>query len=160
MDDQPRNLRDHIFNISAFWDLLFTGTLMGGLAYGNFLLFASRNGIAASDLQNSGKYFSAVTLTYVTIVFCQLVNILVRRSRDFTISRYMFTNKQLWMAMGLSVVCVLSITYIPALHLVFGSGALLISDWMYVFIAAGIFFVVKESMKIFSLFKNRHVQAK
>lgn len=156
MYDQPRNLRDHIFNLKAFGDLLFTGTLMGILAFGNYLFFASRHGVAANALENSGIYFSAVTVTYVTIVFCQFVNILVRRSRDFTISSYLFTNKQLWMAMALSLACVLSIIYIPLLHPIFSSGAISAVDWMYIFIAAAIFFVIKESIKIYSIFRHKY----
>ena len=149
MFDKPRNTKDHIFNISSFIDLLFTGTLMGILAYGNYLLFASRNGVAPSNLAASGLYSSAVTITYVTIVFCQLVNILVRRSRDFTLSSYLFTNKQLWGSMTLSLACVLAITYIPLAHGLFGSGSLGFTDWLWALLAAGIFFIIKEIGKLF-----------
>ena len=151
MHDQPRNTRDHIFNIKTFFDLSFTGLLIGFLAFGNYLLLASRNGVEASGLLNSGIYPSAVTITYVTIVLCQFVNILVRRSRSFTISSYLFTNRQLWLAMALSMSCVLVIVYLPLIHHLFGSGPLALTDWIFAFIAAGIFFVIKESIKIFNI---------
>ncbi|MDK2899131.1 MAG: P-type Ca2+ transporter type [Patescibacteria group bacterium] len=144
MRDQPRNPKDHIFNTSTFFDLLYTGILIGVLAFGNYLLFAYRNSITASSLTNSNLYFSAVTITYVTIVLCQLVNILVRRSRGATLSSYLFTNKQLWMAMGLSVICVLGIVYIPVINQVFGSGPLSLIDWFFAILAALIFFMFKE----------------
>jgi len=144
MHDKPRNAKDHIFNIFSFFDLLLTGTLMGVLAYCNYLLFASRHGLAAKELLGNGIYFSAVTITYATIVLCQLVNILVRRSRNFTFSSYLFTNKQLWMSMTLSLICVVSIVYIPLLQNLFGSGPLGLVDWMYALAAATIFFIVKE----------------
>lgn len=155
MHDKPRNTRDHIFDIKAFFDLSFSGLLMGVLAYGSYLFFAYRNGVAPNELSNSGIYFSAVTLTYVTIVLCQLVNILIRRSRRFTISSYLFTNKHLWFAIALSAICVLAIVYIPVVQQVFGSGPLSIVDWLYVFIAAFIYFVVKELFKVFNMLINR-----
>lgn len=152
MHDKPRDTKNHIFNLSTFFDLLYTGTLMGVLAFGNYLFFAYRNNIAASDLSGNNIYFSAVTITYVTIVLCQFVNILVRRSRGFTISSYLFTNRQLWMAMGLSIVCVMAIVYTPIIQQIFGSGPLSLIDWACALAAALIFFAVKESGKTF----NRH----
>lgn len=148
MRDQPRNTQDHIFNTKTFFELLFSGTLMGVLAYGNYLFFAHRNGVAANELLNSGVYFSAVTLTYVTIVLCQLINILVRRSRNFTVSSYLFTNRQLWLAMTLSMACVLAIVYVPLLQRLLGSGPLVLIDWLYAIAAAIIYFVFKESAKV------------
>lgn len=150
MHDSPRDTKNHIFNISTFFDLLFTGSLMGFLAYGNYLFFAYRNGIGLSELAGHSLYFSAVTMTYVTIVLCQLVNILVRRSRNSTFSSYLFTNKQLWMAMGFSLVCVLAIVYIPLVNHIFGSGPLTLVDWGCGFAAALMFFAVKEVDKFSS----------
>lgn len=144
MLDQPRDTKDHIFNLSTFFDLLSTGTVMGGLAFGNYLLFAYRNSISPDQLTGNSMYFSAVTITYVTIVLCQLVNILVRRSRESTLSSYLFTNRQLWMAMGLSMLCVLAIVYIPFIQVIFGSGPLLASDWLFALAAALVFFTFKE----------------
>lgn len=147
MHDQPRDVKNHIFNTSTFFDLLFTGTLMGILAYGNYIFFAFRNGVSASELMNSKLYLSAVTVTYVTIVLCQLVNILVRRSRESTLSAYLFTNKQLWMAISFSITCVLIIVYVPFAGSIFGSGALSLEDWCFALLAAIIFFAVKEMDK-------------
>jgi len=148
MHDHPRDTKNHIFNTSTFFDLLYTGTLIGILAFGNYLFFAYRNGVAPNQLAGNNIYFSAITLTYVTIVLCQLVNILVRRSRSFTFSPYLFTNKQLWMAMGLSMACVMAIVYIPLAQQVFGSGSLTMTDWLLALAAAIIFFIFKESGKM------------
>jgi Ca2+-transporting ATPase len=153
MHDWPRNTREHIFNTNAFFDLAFSGLLMGILAFGNYIFFAYRNGVAPSELSNS-IYLSAVTLTYVTVVLCQLTNVLIRRSRSFTISSYLFTNKHLWLAMAFSMICVLAITYVPFVQNVFGSGPLGAIDWFYAFMAALIYFVIKESFKVFDIIVN------
>ncbi len=148
MRDYPRDPKDHIYNTSAFVDLLVSGLLIGGLAYGNFIYFAHRNGIEPSALEASGRYLSAITLTYTTIVLCQFVNILLRRTRGTTISRYLFSNKQLWIAMGLSLFCVVSIVYIPVVQKVFGSDSLNVTDWFFAVASACIYFVIRETLKL------------
>jgi Ca2+-transporting ATPase len=149
MKEPPRQVNVHIFNRPAIIDLLITGLLMGSLAYANFLLFASRNGITAQEYKSNPKlYAAAITLTYVTIVSCQLINILIRRSQFFTISKYMFTNYHLWLAFALSLFCVLNIVYNPWIQRIFNSADLSATDWLYVFAAAGIFFIARETIKL------------
>lgn len=148
MKDYPRDPKDHIYNTEAFIDLLTSGLLIGALAYGNFIYFAKRNGIEPSALEGSGHYLSAITLTYATIVLCQFTNILMRRSRGTTISRYLFSNKQLWMAMGLSLLCVISIVYVPFVQKIFGSDSLSVKDWLFALASAGIYFMIREATKL------------
>jgi P-type Ca2+ transporter type 2C len=149
MHEQPRDPHDHIFNLSAVKDLLFTGALMGGLAYGNFLLFASRHQLAFKDIPTTGKlYAAATTLTYVTICMCQFANLLIRRVKGRTLTRYMFSNRQLWIAFGISFFCILNIVYNPIIHKVFGTSYLSIVDWLFVLLAAVIFFSVRETYKL------------
>lgn len=148
MTDPPRRLKDHIFNTSTFFDLLFTGILIGALAYGNYLLFIDRNNLAIETLAQAALYSSAITLTYVTIVLCQFGNILIRRAQTRTLSRYLFTNKTLWIALGISLACVLSIVYVPFIQHIFGSGPLTLIDWGYAIAAGVIFFVIRESAKL------------
>ena len=148
MSETPRNPQDHIFNKSAITDLIYTGLIMGGLAYTNYLLFASRHDTSPAQLSHNPKiYASAITLTYITIVICQLINILIRRSKKFTISRYMFTNVHLWLAISLSVFCVLNIVYNPWVQNIFNSGGLGYIDWLHAFGAGAIFFVFRETYK-------------
>lgn len=148
MKESPRDVKEHIFNKIAIFDLLSTGLVIGTLAYANFLLFANRHNISPTDIKsNLAIYASATTITYVTIVACQLVNIQIRRFKGFTISKYLFTNKNLWIAFGISVFCVINIVYNPIIQNIFNSNYLSIIDWLYVLTAAMIFFVIRELIK-------------
>ncbi|HUP26109.1 MAG TPA: cation-transporting P-type ATPase [Candidatus Limnocylindrales bacterium] len=146
MRDKPRNTHDHILTSSSITDLLWCGVLIGGLAFSNFILFFWRHGMAAADanLTNPSLYIKATTLTYLTIVLCQLLNILQRRSRRGLFTRYQFHNRALAIAMAFSLVCVMNIIYNPYLNVYFGSGPLRLIDWVFALGAAAIFIAIRE----------------
>ncbi len=150
MDEPPRNPRNHILNWQALGDLLFTGILMGGLAYLNFFLFTKRSGVNLDQLLNhTALYASATAVTYATICIMQYINILIRRTHEATLSSYLFSNRQLWLAFGLSFFCVLNIIYNPLVQAVFGTAGINPIDWLYVLASGIIFFVLRESYKHF-----------
>jgi Ca2+-transporting ATPase len=86
----------------------------------------------------------ATALTYLTIVLCQLGNILQRRSRHGLFTRYQFHNKQLWLAMALSLFCVINIIYNPWIAPYFRASSLTLVDWWYAILAAAIFLGIRE----------------
>lgn len=146
MTERPRNPKDHILNKHSITDLAWCGLLIGGLAFMNFLLFFLRNNISATGADKSTPelYLQATTLTYLTVVLCQLFNILQRRSEHGLFTRYQFHNKQLWIALAFSMLCVVNIIYNPLLTPYFGTHALSVADWIYAIIAAGIFIAFRE----------------
>jgi P-type Ca2+ transporter type 2C len=85
----------------------------------------------------------AAAMTHLTIVLCQLGNILQRRSQDGLFTRYQFHNKQLWLAIGLSLICVFTIIYSP-INTYFGAGPLQLIDWLFALSAAAIFLTLRE----------------
>jgi Ca2+-transporting ATPase len=133
-------------------DLIFTGALIGSLAYINFLLFCNRHAVAYQDISSDAKSYAAATgMTYLTIVLCQLVNILIRRFHNPTINKNMFTNPHLWLAMAFSFFAVINIIYNPWLQPFFRTAALSINDWGYAFIFTAIFFIFREIYKLAQL---------
>jgi Ca2+-transporting ATPase len=145
MTDQPRNPKDHILNRTSILDLLWCGLLMGGFAIANYLMFYHRRGIAPGLVPTgSWIHLRATGLTYLTIVLCQLVNILQRRSEKGLFTRYQLHNRYLWGAMALSMFCVLNIIYNPWIAPYFGAGSLNLVDWLYAILAAGLFLAIRE----------------
>ncbi len=145
MDDKPRNPKDHILNRRAIWDLIWCGVLIGGFAFANYLLFFDRQGVVAQNLTpGSTVHMQATALTYLTIVLCQLANILQRRTRAGFFSRYQFHNKQLWLAMAVSMFCVINIIYNPWISPYFKSAPLGWVDWLYAVGAAALFILIRE----------------
>lgn len=158
MAKKPRNLNNHIYNTRVFFDLLFSGIVLGILAFGNYILFVNRNGGFGVLDQSSEIYLSAITLTYVTIVLCQFANIFIRRAEGPTLSKYIFSNKHLLISMSLTFILVLSIVYLPPVQFIFGSGSLNLIDWGYAVLASIIFFVIRESAKLINLQLNKRQQ--
>ena len=145
MTQEPRNPKNHIINRSSILDLLWCGVLIGGFAFVNYILFFQRHGINPRGLSSLNElHFQATALTYLTIVICQLVNILQRRSPEGLFTKYQFHNKQLWFAMCLSMFCVFNILYNPHVAPYFGAGPLKLIDWIYAIGAAVIFIAIRE----------------
>lgn len=145
MREQPRKLRDHILNGRAILDLLWCGLLIGGFAYVNYLWFFERHHVGAEHLAPTSLiHWQATTLTYLTIVLCQLANILQRRSKDGLFTRYQFHNKKLWFAFVLSLFCVVNIIYNPWIAPYFQAGSLGVIDWLSAIGAAIVFVAIRE----------------
>ena len=144
MDEPPRNLSHHILNRRSVLDLLWCGVIIGGLAFANFLFYYWRRGLSASHIDlHSLINEQATTLTYLTIVLCQLANILQRRSERGLFTRYQLHNRTLWGAYALSLTSVLIIIYSP-LNTYFRSGPLGYIDWLLALGAAAIFIAIRE----------------
>ena len=145
MSDYPRDPKNHILNKRSILDLAWCGLIIGGFAFTNYLLFFWRNGVAAGGVEaGSLLHMKATALTYLTIVLCQLLNILQRRSSHGLFTRYQFHNKQLGFALLASLVSVGFIIYNPVIAPYFGAGPLTIIDWFYALGAAGAFVLIRE----------------
>jgi Ca2+-transporting ATPase len=154
MKEEPRNPHDHILNRKSVLDLLWCGLLIGSLAFANFVFFFWRNGVSAggADASSPELYVQATTLTYLTVVLCQLFNILQRRSERGLFTRYQFHNAKLGIALIFSVFCVLNIMYNPAIAPYFGSGPLSAIDWLFALGATTIFIGAREIQR----YSNKH----
>jgi Ca2+-transporting ATPase len=147
MKRAPRDPAAHILNKNSILDLLWCGLIIGGLAIANYLLFYARSGVQPHEAPEA-IVLQATTMTYVTVVLCQLVNIMQRRSIHGFFSRYQLSNKYFWAAIVGSLAVVLSITYIPVVSTFFKSGPIGFIDWLYIIAAAAIFLGVREVQRV------------
>lgn len=149
MSEKPRNIKDHILNLRAILDLLGGGIVIGGLAYLNFLVVFA---IAHKPVSTSDPllYAQATTVAYLTIVICQYVTVLSRRTAhgESMFSKYLFSNWHLWGAIGLSFGCVLAITYVPTLAKFIGNGPVTLMQWLPVLVASVIYLCLRELFKV------------
>jgi len=162
MQEKPRNIRQHILSTPVILDLVRTGLIMGGLAYANYLLYLWRNGLTPGQINtHSTVYMSATALTYVTICLCQFANIFLRRVSPGTsvFSRYLWSNKHLLAAFGLSLFGILNIVYNPWFQPLFGTHGLSLVDWLYALAAAGIYLFWRQSTSIMG-YKRDHLRPK
>jgi len=155
MTEKPRNLRDHIVNLPAAIEFVGYGLLSASLAYLNFLFFFIRHNVGTIHISMSNPWYGKATmLTYLTIVLCQFMNLLLVRSseNDKFFSKYLFSNKKLLAAFAFSFCCILLIMYNPAIRPYLGAGPLTFSDWLWAFLAA----ILYSSVRLFQRYTSKH----
>ena len=156
MNEKPRDPNFHILDKKSILDLLFCGLIIGGFAFINYMLFFSRNGIDATLVKSGDSYhMQATALTYLTIVLCQLGNIIQRRSQQGLFTKYQLHNKHFWIAIGASLFCVVNIIYNPWIAPYFGAKALSATDWLFAVGAMVIFLTIRELQRAHKLKHNK-----
>lgn len=131
MKHEPRSLKDHIINRAAVAEFVSFGMLAALLTYLNYLFFFVRHGISPVNIGTDfGPYLQATALAYVTLVFCQFMNLLFVRNLGEAplLSKYLWSNKKLLIAFGISFFCIANIVYNPLFRDWFGMGPLSLPD--------------------------------
>ncbi len=144
MREKPRDIHDHLINRKTVIEFVSFGFLAAVLAYANYLFYFLRHHISSEHLSTvAGPYLQASILTYVTIVFCQFMNLLLVRSQGKLFTSYLWSNKKLLAAFAISFFCILNIVYNPIIQPYFGSGPLTGWDWATALGAAGFYTLVR-----------------
>ncbi|HSW99382.1 MAG TPA: cation-transporting P-type ATPase [Candidatus Saccharimonadales bacterium] len=146
MHDRPRNLHDHIINGRTIGEFVGYGLFAAALAYANFLLFFARHGLDPRHVAAHGTlYAQATILTYLSIVLCQFMNLLLVRTseREPFFTRYLWSNKKLLVAFAGSMVCILNIIYNPWVQPYFNAHNLSAADWLCAAGAAVVYLLVR-----------------
>ena len=158
MKTAPRDPNDHILNRGSSLEVIFLGILIGALSFANYAIFMVRHGVTFTMLEETGKidpslavlYAQAATVTYLTIGFCQFVNILSRRyEKESIFNKNFFSNRILLLSIFGSIGLILLAIYLPWVRDFLRFYPPGLEDWTYVLGAAGVFLVAFEILKIF-----------
>lgn len=149
MQMPPRDRNTHILDIWSSLEVLFLGSVIGLLAFLNFGLFMSRQGVLISpDMMGSPLFGRATAITFLTIVFCQFVNILSRRYETISFfSRNILSNRILLGSIALSIFTVLFGIYGPGISDFLAFSGPDLTDWLYVLGATASYLAVFETLK-------------
>lgn len=150
MKEKPRNLNDHIINRSAIAGFVGFGLLAAVLAYGNYLFFFARNGLSPQYIPDSlPLYHQATTITYLTLVLCLYVYLMFERanSHENFFTSYLWSNKKLLIAFGISFFLIANVIYNPIVQPYFNSGALDLVDWLTAIACAGIYMAFRLAQR-------------
>ncbi len=151
MTRAPRDPKERILNRRSIGDILWAGALIGALAFANYLYFYSRAGVDPfSEVVPAELLAQAMSMTYVTIMVCQLVSIIQRRSVRGFFTRYQFTNPTFWLAIGFALGIMAVILYVPFIAGFFGTGPLAAVDWGFALLAAAVFLAIREGQRLLS----------
>lgn len=150
MQMPPRDKDTHIMDLWSSAEVLFLGLMIGLFAFLNFALFMSRQGaIISPDMMGSSLFGRATAITYLTIVFCQFVNILSRRYEYISFfSRKIMTNRILLGSIVLSTILVSIGIYGPVISDFLAFKGPDLTDWFYILGAAVSYLAVFEAIKL------------
>ncbi|QTL98683.1 HAD-IC family P-type ATPase [Iocasia frigidifontis] len=142
----PRDKDEHMLNTSTVLEVGFLGLLMGLLAFINYYIFASGR---VNFTAEHPLYPRATTITYLTIVICQFINIMSRRYKFSSIfSSNFFSNRKMIYSLIISIALVLLVIYTPInSYLEFTPP--LTTDWLLIFTAGAIYLLSFEVIKWF-----------
>jgi len=151
MKRPPRDLGEHILNRITSLQVIFFGLLIGTLAFMNYALFMSRQGTTFTlDSADSLLYARATTITYLTIAFCQFVNILSHRfERSSIFNSNFFSNRILLGSIGGSILLILLVVHTPVVKDFLRFAPLSWIDWLYVLGATVLYLIAFEVLKMF-----------
>ncbi|MBN2608988.1 MAG: cation-transporting P-type ATPase [Candidatus Fermentibacteraceae bacterium] len=154
MKSFPRDQGDHIMNARTSPEVLVLGALIGGLAFANYSLGMFRSVDSAFSAGMTPPfpvaYMKATTLAYLTIAFCQFVNIMSRRFRLISIfNRNFFSNRVLLWSILASIAMIITAVYVPFISkFLYFSGPDPV-DWLFVLGSALVYLAAFEVMKMF-----------
>ncbi|MEA3408912.1 MAG: cation-transporting P-type ATPase [Candidatus Eisenbacteria bacterium] len=146
----PRDLKAHILNRATSTEVVLLGFFMGALAFANFGLFMWRNGITLTvDHSEAFLYARATTVTYLTIAYCQFINVLSRRyERTSIFARNFWANRTLLWSIVFSITLTSIAVYGPFISEWLAFARLSAIDWVYVLGGAGVYLAAFEIMKL------------
>ncbi|MFW6457418.1 MAG: cation-translocating P-type ATPase, partial [Planctomycetota bacterium] len=150
MKQYPREREKHILDRRTGNEVAFLGLLIGTLAVGNYFLYLHRHGLSLTmDAIGGLDYMRASTITWLTVGYCQFVNILSRRYHLTSIfNRNIVTNKILLGSIFVSIGLMFAGIYGPGISSFLEFAGIGLVDWMYVFGSAGVFLGAWEVIKM------------
>ncbi len=150
MTTPARKPNEHFITPSGLFNVAWCGLLMGVLGYLNFIFLLFREGVSPINLASDNLvYMRATTLTYVTLVFIQWTNILSRRAGEESVfTRYLWANRNLLVAYGISLFFILNIVYNPYVSPFLSTAPLKGLDWVLAALVAMIYLMIREFAKL------------
>jgi P-type Ca2+ transporter type 2C len=119
MHHPPRNSRDGIFTPPVIF-LMLVGGIWSALVNLGLFLWA---------LGSGGNVEQAMALTFLCLIFIELLKAYNFRSDRYSVFRKPFANKWLNLAVVWELVLMILIVYVPVLHRPFGTYNLTFADW-------------------------------
>ncbi len=151
MKESPRNPNDHIINKPVIWDLLFSGILMWGIAFSNYLIYLFTHGFTLATFSaDTFHYPIATSITYTSLMFCQFANIFSRRAWMGSIfTPYIRANKRLLLTIAIALGLIMTLVYAPVVHEYFAFWSMDFKDWLFPLIGWLLFLSIREIKKFF-----------
>jgi magnesium-transporting ATPase (P-type) len=137
MKQPPRSTKEHLFDIKVLLRSLYVGLIISAGAMILCLWTWSSGGWQLGVMLDSSNpvYIKGTTMTFAGIVLGQVANVFSCRTNRVSAFRVGFSRNK-WIILGIAAqVGILAIiVYLPWLQPVFGTAALSVLDWGYLFL--------------------------
>jgi len=146
----PRQMSDRIID-RPMW----TGILSIGLVMGIATLLTMDICLPGGFVDGADSLDVARTAGFTTLVLAQLFNTLNSRSGTTSAFRYLFSNKWLWVSLGVVVVLQIAVVEVPFLQAAFGTSSLDLPHWGVAIAMASVVLWFEELRKLASRMTQR-----
>ena len=143
MQQPPRPAREGVLTARMWRGIAFVGVIM---ATGTSLLLDAS--LPGGFLEGSGELRYAQTMAFTTLMLFQVFNVLNARSDEQSAFVHLFTNSWLWVALGVSLLLQVVVTYTPFLQRAFGTVSLSPQDWLFCVAVASSVLWLREISKV------------
>ena len=152
MSRPPRRRDEHVITPQLLRRAyIWLGTVQGILAMAAFYFHFWLNGYWGqwTNLPNSGSlYLGATAMTLSAVVTTQIGNLLAQRTERTSILKIgLFSNRLVWVGIGVELVVILLIVYAPPLQYIFGTAAFPAYHWLFLLALTPALLLVDEVRK-------------
>ncbi len=138
MDRPPRDLREHVVNVSLILrSLAFLGAIQGFVAMTAFFYMYWTNGYRGQwlDLPGTGPlYHAATAMALGAVVTTQIGNLFAQRTERISFFRTpLLNNRLIWVGIASELALVSVLIYTPFFQGLFGTGAFPLRNWLFLF---------------------------
>ena len=138
----PRDPRTGVITARMWYGIALAAAVIGT---GTLLMLDA--GLPGGLIAGSGPVEYARTLAFNTLVIYQLYAVFCARSDEESVSRGLFRNGWLWLAVAAGLALQLAVIYLPSLQRAFGTVALDAVDWLLCAVVAFTVVIARESGK-------------
>jgi P-type Ca2+ transporter type 2C len=127
---------------------MWRGIILVGAVMAASTLLVLDASLPGGLIHGSGDMGYAKTMAFTTLMLGQLFNVLNARSDERSAFVGLFRNHGLWLAVGISLVLQITVTYLPVLQRAFSTVPIRFADWMICTAAASSVLWVRELSKL------------
>jgi potassium/sodium efflux P-type ATPase len=144
MTRRPRRLTDRIIDAEMQRGILFVGVVMAVVT-----LLTLDIELPGGLIDGDEDLTTARTAAFTTLVLAQLFNCFNARSERVSAFHRLFTNRLLWLAVGVSLLLQVAVVHVPLLNEAFGTTPLDAGQWVLCAVLASAVLWTDELRKLF-----------
>lgn len=160
MTKPPRKITDRIIDRTMWTQIMSIGLVMGLVSL--LVLDLNLPGGLIGGMENlvpeNQQLSVARTTMFTALVFMQLFNALNSRSDSRSAFSRLFTNKWLWISLGVATLAQILVVEIPFLQRAFSTTSIGLAHWALAVSAGVVVLLFEETVKIFRRRKERSSQ--